>query len=92
MPKRNTRDYGKFHPRFFQGGAVPPDPAELERWSGERASREGLAFNREHAINKLGRGRPEDYEQRPEQSIIKKPDEALVIERDPNNPDHFRDI
>jgi hypothetical protein len=83
MPKRNTRDYGKFHPRFFKGGSVLDDYAERERWAGERASREGLAFNREHAINKLGAGRPEDYEQRPQEMIVKKPDEALVIKFDP---------
>ena len=68
MAKKDTRNYGKRPPRFFQGGSVPPDPAELERRAGERASREWLGFSRERAIDKLGAGRPEDYERRPEEN------------------------
>ena len=75
---KNTRDYGKSHPRFKYavGGLVRKPEGDGTVWSDpEQAHRSQLEALRQYDIEKTGKGEPEEYELEKNrgQSVIKEP-------------------
>jgi hypothetical protein len=70
--KRDTRNYGKFHPRFVVGGPVPT-PEEAERQVGERATEESLWGARAEDIDRYGNPKENELERNRSKSVIQAP-------------------